>query len=68
MIMHECIECDHFEMIALAEGQLPKLQKYVCPSCGATQWIKHSRVDPLTYGEDEVEVDEATMTVRLKTE
>jgi hypothetical protein len=66
--MHDCIHCDHFEMIALAEGQLPQVSRHVCPSCGTVQWIKHSRVDPCTYSEDEVEVDEETRTFRIKGE
>lgn len=68
MIMHECIQCDHFQMIALADGELPKFQRYVCPECGTVQWIKHSREQPLTYGDDEVEVDEETKSVTIKGE
>ena len=64
--MHNCIKCDYFEMIRIAPGQLPKFQKYVCPKCKTTQWIKHSRVIPETYSNDSVEVDEVKKTVKLR--
>lgn len=66
MIMHNCIECDEFELIPIADGQLPKFQKYTCPKCSTVQWIKHSRLDPTTYSEDMVEVDEENKSVKLK--
>jgi len=66
MIMHNCIKCDDFQMIPLASPPLPKMQKYKCPKCNTTQWIKHSRIDPCTYSEDSVEVDEETKEVTIK--
>ncbi len=48
MIMHNCIECDYFEMIPLAD-KCPALQRYECPECDTAQWIRHSRIDPTTY-------------------
>lgn len=67
MILHTCIKCDEPELIPLAEGKLPVFQKYTCPKCGTTQWIKHSRIDPKTYPEDMIEVDEKKHSVVVKT-
>ena len=66
VIMHNCIECDYFEMIPIAKGQLPKIQKYTCPECKTLQWIKHSRIDPETYSADMIEVDEVNKVVKIK--
>jgi hypothetical protein len=65
VIIHNCMKCDYHELIPLAPGQLPKFEKYVCPECKTTQWIKHSRIDPSTYSEDSVEVDEEKKTIKL---
>lgn len=65
MIMHNCIECDNFEMIPLAEGQLPVMQKFTCDKCGTLQWIKHSRLNPETYSADIVEVDEENHSIKI---
>lgn len=66
MIFHNCIKCDYFEMIPIADGQLPKMQKYKCPECNTIQWIKHSRINPETYSEDSVIVDEETKSIKFK--
>ncbi len=66
MIMHSCIKCDNSVMIPIAEGQLPVMQKFTCEECGTTQYIKHSRLDPETYSEDMVEVDEVTKSIKIK--
>lgn len=63
--MHHCINCDYFEMIPCAE-KCPVYQKYKCPECKTTQWIKHSRWNPETYSEDMVEVNEKTKTIKIK--
>lgn len=52
-------------MIPCAEV-CPAFQKYECPECQTTQWIKHSRLDPETYSEDMIEVDEETKEVTIK--
>jgi hypothetical protein len=54
------------ELIPLADGQLPVFQKFICEECDTTQWIKHSRLDPTTYSEDMVEVDEENHSIKLK--
>ena len=56
MIMHNCIECDDFQMIPIAP-KCPAYQKYTCPKCKTVQWIKHSRIEPVTYSEEMVEID-----------
>lgn len=68
MIFHNCIKCDYFEAIPLAEGKLPLLQKYICPKCKIIQYIKHSRVEVVTYAENMVEVDEKNKSIKLKEE
>jgi len=65
MITHSCIKCDYTEMIPCAEI-CPAFQRYECPECGEIQWIKHSRLNPKTYSEDMVEVDEETRTIKIK--
>ena len=32
MILHNCIKCDYFEMIPMAD-KTPCYQKYICPKC-----------------------------------
>ena len=66
MILHNCIKCDYFEMIPIAPLPLPRFQKYVCPNCKTLQWIYHSRIDPKTYPDSDIEVDEKTKIVRVK--
>lgn len=65
MILHTCIECDYFELIPVADV-CPAMQKYTCPECNTVQWIRHSRIDPETYSDDMVVVDEETKSVRIK--
>ena len=64
MIFHNCIKCDYFEFIPVAD-ECPRMQKYTCPECGTKQWIYHSRINPSTYSEDMVEVDEKNKSVRI---
>lgn len=66
MIMHNCIKCDDFQMIPIASLPLPRMQKYKCPKCKTIQWIKHSRIDPKTYSEDCIIVDEKNKTIEIK--
>lgn len=66
MIIHNCIKCDCLELIPIAEGQLPVIQKYTCPECETTQYIKHSRIDPETYSEDMVIVNEKKRSIKIK--
>lgn len=64
MIMHNCIECDYFEMIKCADN-CPVFQKYSCPECKTVQWIKHSRINPETYSEDAIRVNEENKSVEI---
>lgn len=64
MIMHNCIKCDYFEMIPIAE-RCPAFQKYECPECKTKQWIYHSRIDPKTYAWEDVKVNEKTKSVEI---
>ncbi len=66
MIFHNCIECDYLELIPLAEGKLPVIQKYTCPKCKTVQYLKHSRIDPETYSEGMVIVNEKKKSIKLK--
>ncbi len=54
-------------MISLAK-KCPVFQKYKCSRCNTVQWIKHSRIDPTTYSEDMIEVNEKDKSVSLKNE
>lgn len=62
--MHNCIKCDYFEMIKCAD-KCPVMQKYICPECGTIQFIKHSRINPETYSEDAVIVNEETKEIEI---
>jgi len=66
MIMHNCIKCDYFEVIPLADEELPVFQKYECPKCKTIQFIKHSRVSPETYSEDMIVIDEKNKSIKVK--
>ncbi|NHZ85809.1 MAG: hypothetical protein GWP19_08000 [Planctomycetia bacterium] len=44
----------------------PVFQKYKCPECKTVQWIKHSRINPETYSEDMVEVNEDIKEIKIK--
>ena len=66
MIMHNCIKCDFFEMIPVADELC--IEKYICPKCGEEQYLVHSRITPRTYSKEQVIVDEENKTVRLKTD
>lgn len=68
MILHNCIKCNYFEMIPIADLPLPRIQKYICPECKELQWIYHSRVDPKTYSNDSVIVDEEKKEIKLREE
>lgn len=57
MIIHNCIKCDYFEMIPMAD-KTPCYQKYICPECGEEQYIYHSRIEPKTYPKEMVSFDE----------
>lgn len=63
MIMHECIYCDHFSMIPFVIGAWEKIK---CEQCGKIQWLRHSNIDPETYSEDMVDVDESTKIIKIK--
>lgn len=65
MIIHNCIECDFCELIPIAP-QCPAWEKYICPECKTIQWIRHSRIDPMTYSEDMIEADETNHTIKIK--
>lgn len=51
-------------MIPCAD-KCPVIQKYTCPKCKTLQWIKHSRVEPETYSEDMVKVNEKTKMAEI---
>ena len=65
MIFHNCIKCEYSEIISLAD-KCPVFQKYKCPECKTVQWIKHSRINPETYSEDMVEVNEDIKEIKIK--
>jgi phage FluMu protein Com len=66
MIIHNCIKCNYLELIPIANGQLTCFQKYICPKCKTIQWIKHSRVNPETYAQSKVIVNEKKKTIEIK--
>ena len=68
MILHNCIKCDDLQLIPIAPLPLPRFQRYKCPKCKTVQWIKHSRINPETYSEDMINVDEKNKIVTLKNE
>ena len=57
MIMHNCIKCNYFEIIPMAD-KTPCYQKYICPKCKEEQYIYHSRIEPKTYPKEMVSFDE----------
>ncbi len=56
MIMHNCIKCNYFEMIPMAD-RTPCYQRYICPECNEEQYIYHSRIEPKTYPKEMVSFD-----------
>ncbi len=51
MIMGECPHCDAPQWNPIADVPLPVYEKIECPDCGETYWLKHSRIDPVSYPE-----------------
>ena len=68
MIMGECLYCNEPFMLVIPDVPLPKFIKYDCEHCGKWFWEKLSRVDPMGFLPEEVEVDEKTKQVKIKEE
>jgi hypothetical protein len=67
MIVITCNHCDKMAgmFILPQDCELPVMEKVDCGECGKPLWIKYSRWDPDAFTEDEVEVDEATKSIRI---
>jgi hypothetical protein len=52
MIIGKCPYCDGDLWIAIAE-YCPVFERHICEHCGKVIWTYHSRVDPVSYTEDE---------------
>jgi rRNA maturation protein Nop10 len=50
MIMGGCPYCDASVMTGV--GNPPCWSKEVCPECGKTYWLKHSRFDPEAWTQE----------------
>lgn len=46
--------------------QLPKMAKVKCEGCNKEYWLKFSRIDPIAYPLEDIEVDEVNKTVKIK--
>lgn len=65
MIFGVCPYCDNPVSTALAP-KCPAMSKEKCDNCGEVYWLLHSRVAPVAYPRDMVEVDEETKSVKVK--
>ena len=64
MIFFNCNYCDEFAMIPIVEGL--KIQRVACKKCAGVCWLVHSRLEPVSYKDEDVEVDEANKFVKIK--
>lgn len=61
MIFVYCPHCD--ESIVVPIGKPGAIEKMICPECGCTIFLHHSRWRPHVYTEDQVAVNEADKTI-----
>lgn len=68
MIIGEYPCCDGDLWIYLPDIQLPVFEKEICPHCGKAVWHYLSRVEPISYTEEQFnekyEVDEETKNIK----
>ena len=65
MIFGECPYCDEMISTPIADT-CPAMSKETCDSCGKQYWLKHSRLNPVAYPMEEIEVNEETKSVKIK--
>lgn len=63
MIFGGCNYCNAAFSTSL---ELGKVERIVCQTCGKAFFLIHSNFDPKSYRAEDVEVCEATKTVRIK--
>lgn len=69
MIIGECPygDCEGSLFIPSPDGKLPIMEKHNCESCKRVIWIKHSRVDPQSWTDEDFykvfSVDEETKII-----
>jgi uncharacterized Zn finger protein len=66
MIMFTCNYCDHFEMIPYAGPGV--CQRIPCQQCGKNCYLVHSNLDPVSYREEDVIVNETDKSIKFKTD
>ena len=70
MMIGEYPCCDGPLMIALPDGELPKVAHDICEHCGAKVWHHFSRVDPKSWTDEdflkEFEVDEEARSIKKR--
>ncbi len=70
MIMGACPYCDAGMMNPIADLPLPKFQKLITECCGKTIWLRHSRVDPQAFTDEDFKnkfiVNEETREISKK--
>jgi len=64
MIFVECLYCDYQWTVAC--GPPGAWSKEICDKCKEPQWLSHSRLEPKSYSEDMIEVNEETRRITLK--
>ena len=52
MIFGECPYCNEPMFNSLWNGQLPAFQRLIVSCCNKPVWLKHSRIDPVAYSEE----------------
>jgi hypothetical protein len=66
MLTFECHYCDWNTLIPINDDNLLRLEKVICEQCGKINWLYHSRLNPCTFSNEAVIVDEAHHAVTLR--
>lgn len=64
MIICSCNYCDNLHMVPFHEpGVYERIQ---CENCSGVFFLLHSRIDPLSWKEEDIEINEQTKTIRIR--
>ena len=68
MVFGECpyVDCDE-SYAEVSPAKTPRFGKTECEKCGREFWVLFSRITPSACTPDELEIDEDTKSIKVKT-